>query len=253
MQDITARTITMSVDQFLGREPRDDGYAYTGERAREYSWDFAYNYFQDHQHPTKEMERSCMQLGYYLASWGMLRGSSYLFNHTNARHYMRALQVVEDLNPDMIGVDANRWSDTSTQALLVEAYQRLRESLLPPGKSALILVTKVMLGVWGNVPAFDSYFTASMRDLSDGPSERAAWNGFNTRSLALLGQFYDGHAAEIDDLARGCRTRDFISDGWTDRTTPRGKIVDMFGFQYVTWARATTALSVEPPALRTAG
>lgn len=42
--------------------------------SRSRSWDYCYNYFQDHPEPTQDLERSCLQLGYYLASWGMLRG-----------------------------------------------------------------------------------------------------------------------------------------------------------------------------------
>jgi hypothetical protein len=45
------------------------------------------------------MEMSCLQLGYYLASWGMLRGSSYLFRETNARHYQASIEVIERYNP----------------------------------------------------------------------------------------------------------------------------------------------------------
>lgn len=66
-------------------------------RAR--SWDFCFDYFQSHPEPTQDMERSCLQLGYYLASWGMLRGSSYLFRSTNLRHYMEAVEIIERHNP----------------------------------------------------------------------------------------------------------------------------------------------------------
>jgi len=43
------------------------------------SFDYCYNYFRQ---PSKEiladMEKSCLVIGFYLASWGMLRGSSFL-------------------------------------------------------------------------------------------------------------------------------------------------------------------------------
>jgi hypothetical protein len=50
---------------------------------RDRSYDHCYNYFAATKHPTRDMEKSCAILGFYLASWGMYRGSSYLFNETS--------------------------------------------------------------------------------------------------------------------------------------------------------------------------
>lgn len=238
MERIADGVITECVDRFLGRVTIGSEVTYSADRAREYSWDFAFNYFQDHPRPTESIEFSCMQLGYYLASWGMLRGSSYLFNKTNARHYTRTIEVIEKLTPDASGIDADRWSDPAAQEVLLECYARLRESLLPPDRSAVTLVTKVMLGVWGNVPAYDTYFQGTFRSLSGDGKERSAANKFDARSLTLLGDFYQQHAEEVDALARGCRTRDFATFDWTERTITRAKVVDMFGFQYTTMPTA---------------
>ena len=46
------------------------------------SFDYCYNYF----HPsnsndfTEDIEKSCLAIGFYLASWGMFRGSSFLLD-----------------------------------------------------------------------------------------------------------------------------------------------------------------------------
>src|SRR6266536_362827 len=55
-----------------------------GERSA--SFDYCFNYFQSFREEDKienlaepsHMEGSCLQLAFYLASWGMLRGSSFL-------------------------------------------------------------------------------------------------------------------------------------------------------------------------------
>lgn len=70
MTSLPSGTITETVNAFL-RVDSDSA----PSRRRERSWDFCFTYFQDNPHPTQNMETSCLQLGYYLASWGMLRGS----------------------------------------------------------------------------------------------------------------------------------------------------------------------------------
>lgn len=63
--------------------------AYLGKReprARYTSFDYCFNYFQSHREQGKlpdllrgeALQLSCLHLGFYLASWGMLRGSSEL-------------------------------------------------------------------------------------------------------------------------------------------------------------------------------
>ena len=45
---------------------------------RNTSFDYCYNYFKTTEDLTADLEKSCLVLGFYLASWGMLRGSSFL-------------------------------------------------------------------------------------------------------------------------------------------------------------------------------
>ncbi|OOR92777.1 hypothetical protein B0181_01185 [Moraxella caviae] len=42
------------------------------------SFDFCYHYFYNINTSTQDREKSCYVLWSYLASWGMLRGSSFL-------------------------------------------------------------------------------------------------------------------------------------------------------------------------------
>jgi len=65
------------INTFLkDREPTD----------RYASFDYCYNYFQTFKYNNKildiavsdNLQLSCLHLGFYLASWGMLRGSTFL-------------------------------------------------------------------------------------------------------------------------------------------------------------------------------
>lgn len=230
MQTVSDDEIRRCVEQFLGRPGAAGEKDYS--HAREHSFDFAYNYFLEFDHPTEDMQASCMQLGYYLASWGMLRGSSWLFKHTNASHYKGAIEVIEQYNPRMRGIDANRWHEEETVSLLQGCYADLSAALLPGGRRATTLVTKVMLGVWACVPAYDTYFQQTFRHLFAEPKEKSAFNTFSARSLGLLSDFYIEHQTVIDELASTTYTLDFDTLKPTGRTLTRAKIVDMVGFQY---------------------
>lgn len=225
MHSLPYGEITSAVQKFLRSS---DGQA-TEEYRRERSWDFCFNYFQENPSPTRTMELSCLQLGYYLASWGMLRGSSYLFRETNARHYQQTIEVIERYNPEMAELNGKSMFDSQGQKLILAAYADLRKTILPKGGAARTLVTKIMMGAWGTVPSFDTYFVKGFRSLAEN-KEKPAFNKINNRSLTLLEAFYEQNKMEIDELARHYRTLDFTTGTFTDRPLTRAKIIDMYGF-----------------------
>lgn len=130
--------ITKVVRDFL----RVSGGEQPSRTSRSRSWDYCYNYFQDQPEPTQDLERSCLQLGYYLASWGMLRGSTFLFAETNMHHYGQAIRVIEDLNPTMREIDADSYLNPGARAEIMRAYTALRMALVPGDVSLSVMVEK---------------------------------------------------------------------------------------------------------------
>lgn len=226
MRTVEPGTITRRVERFLNVQP--DGRPRPGGRER--SWDFCFNYFQARPEPTRDLEVSCLQLGYYLASWGMLRGRSYLAREANASDYRPAVEVIERRNPALAGLDLHSYADSDVRRLLLDTYRDLRAALLPKGGDAHTLVTKVMLGVWGVIPAYDRYFIDHFRRLGETRHERGSFRVPQEQSLLLLSDFYSRHAAEIDVLAGRFTTVDFHGQPTLRRYT-RAKVVDMYGFQ----------------------
>jgi hypothetical protein len=163
---------------------------YLGDRSpveRASSFDYCFNYFQRFRDRTttatltdpEHREASCLHLGYYLASWGMLRGSTAL--HTKS--YMFFKPVIETIArepPALWSIDANAYTDEAISALL-DLRERLVTALtaVPAPDGAVraptdTLVPKVMLGVFGSVPAFDTYFVRdSARSPPSGPPSAA--------------------------------------------------------------------------------
>ncbi|MDQ4500759.1 hypothetical protein [Sinomonas sp. ASV322] len=240
MKTIATGEITRHVRAFL----RAHDERTPPSRRRERSWDFCFNHFQDHSNPTEAMDLSCLHLGYYLASWGMLRGSSFLFNHTNALHYRKVVEVIEEHNQAMRGLDVHHYRDDAADEHLSKAWKDLEKALLPEGGRPLTLISKVMLGVWGCLPSYDTYFVDTFQSLAGDKVDKRAFALGNRRSRSLLAGFYTEHAQEIDDLASQLRTLDMATGKETRRPMTRAKVIDIFGFHW-TYAGNASLLGTE--------
>lgn len=228
MKAVPTGTITRHIEQFLRA---DDAEPKPVARRRERSWDFCFNHFQDHPQPTQAMELSCLHLGYYLASWGMLRGSSFLFRETNLRHYRATIDVIQQHNPALRGVDVDSYCDPATDGARDAAWRDLRHALLPKDGQSITLVSKVMMGVWGCLPSYDTFFIRTFRSLSESRKERGAFGRASRLSRAMLAEFYREHAEEIETLRLRYPTLDLDTGLATERLMTRAKVIDIFGFQ----------------------
>ncbi len=65
--------IKLVIEDFKLKSNPDDRYT---------SFDYCYNYFRTTNDLNQDIEKSCLVLGFYLASWGMFRGSSFLLQHS---------------------------------------------------------------------------------------------------------------------------------------------------------------------------
>lgn len=226
MTNLPTGTISDTVGAFLRADSTS-----APSRRRERSWDFCFNYFQDNQRPTQNMELSCLQLGYYLASWGMLRGSAFLFKETNALHYRSVIEVIEEHNAAMSGLDVDRYNEASALEDLDAAWHALKGALLPDGGSSTTLVSKVMMGVWGCVPSYDTYFMRTMTELA-GDKKIRGLRGVSHESLVFLHDLWETHQDEIEQVRHANPPWTFNNAGPGTRPMTRAKVLDIFGFKY---------------------
>jgi hypothetical protein len=96
--------IINAVNEF--RTKSDLSYKYT-------SFDYCYKYFRTTEDLTKDMEKSCLELGFYLASWGMLRGSSELLKKS-CKHYQKLIEYFSTLGNDVWNIDVDKYDDKKT-------------------------------------------------------------------------------------------------------------------------------------------
>jgi len=208
-------SISKNISLFLKDSDKDERYA---------SFDYCYNYFYSFykQNKIKElasvenMQLSCLHVGFYLASWGMMRGSSFLLEKS-VRHYRKLIETIAKMDRKMWEIDVDNYNDEHIEILL-DCKQKIIQALKTKIEPSDTLVTKIMLGVFANVPAFDRYFRKTFKVHS-----------FNKKSLNKIKEFYLQNKSEFDDF-RVVYTFDFESGNETKVRYTKAKLMDMYGF-----------------------
>lgn len=212
--------VKKSLNKFLegngknkGRKP-DERYA---------SFDFCYNYFYSFYKENKlselanekNIQMSCLQLGFYLASWGMMRGSSFLLEKS-VRNCKNLIIAISNMNPKLWEIDVDKYDEENIK-LLLNCKQQIMDVLGRENKPSDTLVTKIMLGVFANIPAYDQYFRRSLK-----------LHSVNKKSLLKIKNFYDEKKDAFDSFK--IYTFDFLTSKETDIIYPKAKLIDMCGF-----------------------
>jgi len=213
-------SVKKSLDHFLEGQGKNKG---RKANERYSSFDFCYNYFYSFYKENrlfelaneKNLQMSCLQIGFYLASWGMMRGSSFLLEKS-VRNYKNLIIAISKMNPRLWSIDAGNYSEENI-SLLLSCKQEIIFALGRENRPSDTLITKIMLGVFANIPAFDQYFRKSLRVHS-----------VNKRSLLKVKNFYEENKDVFDSFE--IRTFDFSTAKETDITYTKAKLIDMCGF-----------------------
>jgi hypothetical protein len=187
------------------------------------SFDYCFNYFQSFRDrdtvrelaDARNIQTSCLQLGFYLASWGMLRGSSFLLEKS-VKFYEPLIRNVANFDKRVWEIDVDIYMEENLK-VLIACKQMIVASLGEKYKPSDTLITKIMLGVFGNVPAFDDFFRKGFDTHS-----------FGKKSLRLISEFYKENKSEIDKSE--IYTFDYATGRTTNRRYTKAKIIDMIGF-----------------------
>jgi hypothetical protein len=187
------------------------------------SFDYCFNYFQSFKEGNKiaeiahseNMLNSCLHLAYYIASWGMLRGSSFLLEKS-LKFYVPLIKYISQADMEIWDIDVDSYNDKNIN-LLLELKNDIGNILGKEHNPSDTLITKIMLGVFSNIPAFDTFF-------------RKAFSLYRCNGAALvkIAKFYNDNKIEIDSYK--IYTFDFNSGGETNRMYKKAKLIDMIGF-----------------------
>lgn len=152
----------------------------------------------------------------------MLRGSQLLQKSPVA--LVPVIKHISNASQDLWDIDVNSYTDDNIENIVGE-YKKLEtvfEKILGSGHNLTTLITKTMLGVYGNIPAFDTYFTDTFKKLYP----NCGFTTVNEKALECIRDFYNNNCASF---CRKVKVLNFAGEE-TDIYYPKVKLVDMFGF-----------------------
>ncbi len=164
----------------------------------------------------KNLQMSCLQLGFYLASFGMMRRSAVL-SKKSLEYLMPLIELISNSDPKLWEIDIDSYLEENNIDVLLKFKKSIKKEKILE-KATDTLVTKIMLGVYGNIPAFDRYFRIGF-----------GVHTVNENSLRKIGQFYNDHRKPIDSF--DIKTRDFLTGKFTKIICTKARLIDMYGFQ----------------------
>lgn len=144
----------------------------------------------------------------------------------SAKHFEQTVDYIAKLDRSVWEIDVDTYTDQNIQKI-ISIYGEIKDLLIDNANADLTLITKVLHGVFGFVPAFDSYFRKTFRKISD---DQCGFTRVNPKSLSFIRSFYEANQVIIDHLTDCTFTTDFITGKKTTITYPKAKIIDMYGF-----------------------
>ena len=209
----------------------DDARAIENGRSR--SWEHCYRVFRDARtDPSPDCDYLSLHLAFYLASWGMYRGSSFLLQ----KDYKVLSPIVEKiLKPEydcLFGVAcADLRNDDVCEQLenlcdyIANHFDPIRDQVAGrkvESPVSPVLITKILMGTLGCVPAYDRFFVDGIK------TNKVTTQEYSPKSVLKLVDFYEAHNDRLEEARRGMRTEDL--------TYPQMKLLDM-GFWQIGFER----------------
>ena len=190
------------------------------DRHRYRSWEHCYaQFYEARQNPEKaNVDNLSLHLAFYLASWGMYRGSSFLLQYDYTIHTSVVEEILKQKYDKLLGLECNELNNEEICSLLDELNTKIKKIYDPfrskvkklKGKKDLsqdnpqdnpqdisnILVSKILLGTLGCVPAYDRFFVDAVK------KNNVTTGNYNIASLQKLIKFYEDeeHQEKLEKL-----------------------------------------------------
>lgn len=210
-------TIKKVIEKYLSGITSDEFHRYK-------SWDNCFHAFSI----SKQTEIQVLELAFYLASWGMYRGSGGLLQKNHLIHKGAVDIVFSKTNQKLKISQNNKVSRENVKDILnlkdelakhySSIYFTKGADKPKPISPTDTLLSKIMLGTLGCVPAYDRYFIDGLKEM------KMEHTGFNEASLNELFIFIYKNQKEIDQAQKLIYSK-------TQRHYPLMKILDMYFWQ----------------------
>lgn len=168
------------------------------------SWIHCYNAFKNNRSNNDEraIDYLALHLAFYLASWGMYRGSSFLLQKDYKVHVPVVKIILEEKYNPLLGVAAENLMEDEILDLLEDVSIRIRQAYAnekPSFEGSVnnatdTLVTKILLGTLGCVPAYDRYYVQAVRQYN------ISAGGYDRKSVKDVAKYYLAHKEEFENV-----------------------------------------------------
>ena len=184
------------------------------------SWEYCHDAFRLNRRPQIDatIDYLCLHLAWYLASWGMLR-NSFLMQKDYKIHADVVRLIYQPEWDDLWDLSPEKLSQEYYADRIMKLSESITEAYVATGVGIPTdtLLTKILLGTVGCVPAYDRYFKKALADTGAAPQV------FSAKSIRTLGNLYLDHEDEFEKLRKHCGSR---------IEYPAAKILDMCFFEY---------------------
>lgn len=192
------------------------------------SWDHCHKAFA----VSEKNDRHALELAFYLASWGMYRGSSGLLQKNHMIHD-KAVDILFRAEAQKIKCSTSFEVSKND----IDAIKHLKKELSDyykeidfvkwTGETKKIsptdtLISKILLGTLGCIPAYDQYFITGMNEKFK--DQNKGLSVFDDTSINFLFDFIKKNKKDI------AAAQNYISNEWHSHY-PVMKIVDMYFWQ----------------------
>lgn len=170
----------------------------------------------------EKIDSLSLHLGFFLASWGMMRGSTDLLQYDYKVH-IPAVKIIVKYH-SLYGLDLNALCEQKAEfenfCKEIKASYRERKER-PFNNVTNTLVSKIIMGTFGITPAYDDFVTKTLREY------KIASGTFGVNSLKKLSEcFSTDFKNEVDGLLRKLQKADTSADSESKYYT-RAKVIDM--------------------------
>lgn len=207
------------------------------------SWEFCYSFFRGYRTFRGNdglLDQAALHLGFYLASWGMFRGSSFLLQ-ADYKYFRPIIEVLIKDDYDTLW-ETDVWTEDQTKeqqeknltlvfklkTALLAVMEKERGSIYKepsnkrPWNITETLVTKIIMGTMGCVPAYDRFFIKGIKLFSDEKNLNLELDGFHPESFKKLLNL----STRDDTLSNIYKVR--IAIGTTGFIYPPMKLLDLY-------------------------
>jgi hypothetical protein len=182
------------------------------------SWEHCYHHFRKWQRfkSKSDFDIAALHLAFYLASWGMYRGSSQILQKDYKIHITVVRVLVSPKYESLWNLDFRSISLDGPEIELVFGLEQSIQKALEQNEimPTSTLITKIILGTIGCTPAYDRFFVDGVKSLGEFPAS------FKHKGYRGAIQFYQNNAKEFQ------KAHAMISKGRVKY--PPMKLVDMY-------------------------